>query len=292
MERPSNPPAQVSPPASLAKEPNLCQGEQRRTKAVLPDAFIVVRQRIDARKLAETNAASCLDRANGSLRRRAELWGCESTEHEFLIRLENLLLIHLVTGRTQAASLVVDECNNLPESKRDTDAIHLWIPFGEVRAGKDGDLHLVLARVLQRIVFEPKPDGGVESLHLRRSVRDVHGILVAAFGDGRGAPPWILTPGHMTSAELRRVAVAFPHDLLFFGNAWIPFPRRARVFARLAAVDIARADETHAPASAHEDGEVFIPKFGVGLAAALEIEYVVGIARDGRQIDGKCLAQK
>ena len=127
--------------------------------------------------------------------------------------------------------------------------------FGEIRPGEHRDLHFVFARVLQRVVLEREPDRRVERLHLRRGVGDVHRVLVAALGDRRRAPAGILAPRHVTAAELRRVAIALLHDLLRLGNARIPFPRDARALPRLVAVDVAGAEETHAAAAAHDDGD-------------------------------------
>ena len=147
----------------------------------------------------------------------------------------------------------------------------------KVRPGEDRDLHLVLARVLQGVVLEREPDRRVERLHLRRGVGDVHRVFVAALGDRRRSPAGILAPRHVAAAELGRAAVALLHDLLRLGNARIPFPRDARALARLVAVDVARAEEAHAAAAAHDDGEVLVPQLGFRLAVELEIEHVVGV---------------
>ena len=110
-------------------------------------------------------------------------------------------------------------------------------------------------------------------------------VFVAALGDRGGAPAGILAPGHVATAEFRGGAVALLHDLLGFGNSRIPFPTGARAFLRQVAVDIAAAEETHTPAAAHHHGEVLIAQLRLRLAVELEIENVIGVARNRGQVD-------
>src|SRR5215467_12880333 len=93
--------------------------------------------------------------------------------------------------------------------------------------GKDRNLHFVLARVAERVVFEGEPDRRIESLHLRRRVGDVHGVFVATLRGLLVAPTRILAPSHMAAAKFWRVAVALIHDLLRLGYARIPLPTDA-----------------------------------------------------------------
>src|SRR5215469_817195 len=76
-------------------------------------------------------------RSDGKLRRDAELGRREDAEHEFLYRLECLLLAHLIAGRAQLPGPVVDERDHLPKGERNAHAVHFGIVVAEVRPGKD-----------------------------------------------------------------------------------------------------------------------------------------------------------
>src|SRR6476620_11760631 len=105
--------------------------------------------------------------------------------------------------------------------------------------------------MLQCVVFERQPNWSVKGLHLRSDVRDVHRILVSALGDRWSSPARIFPPGHVAAAELRRAPIALLHDLLRFGNARIPFPRDPCALPRQIAVDVTRAQKTHAAIATH-----------------------------------------
>src|ERR1043165_4720912 len=234
-------------------EPDLLERHER---CGCGNRLLFAGKRIEAGQLSQVNPATRFNRANGDLGRDVELWRREGTEYELFFGFQGAFLVHLVAGGTQLTGLVVDEGYDLPERARDAHAIHLRVLGAEERPCKDRNLHLVFTRVLQRIVLEREPDRCVECLHLRRRIGDVHRILVAAFWDCRRAPTGILTPGHMAAAEFRRAAVTFLHDLLRFWNARVPLPCDTRALARLAAIDVAGAEEAHPPAAAHHHGIV------------------------------------
>ena len=48
----------------------------------------------------------------------------------------------------------------------------------------------------------------------------------------------------------------------------------------IVAVDIAGAEETHAPAGAHHNGKVLVAQLGLHPAVELETEDVIGVAGD------------
>src|ERR1043166_5130953 len=214
-----------------AREYDLLQAQQSRPRHVA-EAFFRAGQRIDARELAKAKAAARLDRADRNLGRDLELRRGERAEHEFLLGLKALFLAHFIAGCTEFAGVVVDKGDDLPERARNEHAVHLRVAFAEVRAGKDGNLHFVFPRMLKRVVLERQPDRCVERLHLRRRVRHMHGIFVAAPRRVLVAPARVLPAGHVTTAELGRTAVALAHDLLIFRNAWIPLPAHAWAFLR------------------------------------------------------------
>ena len=108
------------------------------------------------------------------------------------------------------------------------------------RSGEDGDAHVVLARVIERIALERQPDAGVERLHLRHRVGDVHRVGVPERGLLRRAPDRVLAARHVAAREQRFVPVALLLDLLARRNARVQAPRRTLDPAGRAAVDVDR----------------------------------------------------
>ena len=121
---------------------------------------------------------------------------------------------------------------------------------------------MIRPRVVEGVALERQPDTGVERLHLRHRVGDVHRVAVAERGLVRLAPDRILAARHVPAREQRCIPVALVADLLTRGNAWIEPPRGSLETARRAAVDVAGAENAEAPASAHDDGEVLVLELG------------------------------
>src|SRR5262249_33323782 len=150
--------------------------------------------------------------------------------------------------------------------------------------------HLILAGVLKRVIFQIQPDPAVKGLNLWNRVGDVHGIAVAKISVV--APGWVLAPGHMTPAVLWRIAVTFLHDLGRFRDARIKLPAGATGPRRLLAIDIAGAEAAHAPADAHDHGEVVVAQLLLGSAVEGELQNVVLIVGEDGERDFDSVDQK
>src|SRR5688572_32805968 len=137
-------------PTSPSRETDLPEIAQRSRHRLLDIA-----EGVEIGQRSERQTGLLLDGADRDLRRLVP------PEDELLFA-DEILLRHRVAGGAELPRVVVHERDDLPESHRNLDAeVHRIVRVQEW-PGKDGDSHVVLTGMIERVVLQPQPDAGIE----------------------------------------------------------------------------------------------------------------------------------